>query len=142
MLDSCRHMQSIEFIERTIDLMALYKLNRFHWHLTEDQGWRIHMERTPNLGVTWEHTPALNDGKNPGLIQPTILKWPSGRTQILCRSRQKAQVTQTDALRLSHFNPCPEAELLSRGPYKRASFAPISRRIRRQMRGVKPYGDG
>jgi hexosaminidase len=41
MLDSCRHMQSIDFIKRTIDLMALYKLNRFHWHLTEDQGWRI-----------------------------------------------------------------------------------------------------
>lgn len=56
---------------------------------SEDQGWRIHLERTPDLGVTWERTPALNDGRNPGLIQPTILKWPSGRTQILCRSRQK-----------------------------------------------------
>jgi predicted neuraminidase len=40
--------------------------------------------------VTWERTPALNEGKDPGLIQPTILKWPSGRTQILCRSRQQA----------------------------------------------------
>lgn len=57
---------------------------------SEDHGWRIHMERTPDLGVTWERTPALNDGKDPGLIQPTILKWPSGRTQILNRSRQKA----------------------------------------------------
>jgi hypothetical protein len=57
---------------------------------TEDHGWQVHMERTPDLGATWERTPPLNDGKDPGLIQPTILKWPSGRTQILCRSRQKA----------------------------------------------------
>jgi len=56
---------------------------------SEDDGWRIHMEWTPDLGMTWKRTPALNDGRNPGLIQPTILKWPSGRTQILCRSRQK-----------------------------------------------------
>jgi predicted neuraminidase len=55
---------------------------------TEDRGWRVHMERTPDLGVTWEHTPALNDGRELGLIQPTILSWPSGRTQMLCRSKQ------------------------------------------------------
>ncbi|HKS35545.1 MAG TPA: sialidase family protein [Verrucomicrobiae bacterium] len=55
---------------------------------TEDSGWRIHVERTPDLGATWERTPALNDGREFGLIQPTILKWPSGKTQILCRSRQ------------------------------------------------------
>ncbi|HXT42181.1 MAG TPA: sialidase family protein [Candidatus Angelobacter sp.] len=55
---------------------------------TEDHGWQIHMERTPDFGQTWERTPSLNDGKNPGLIQPTILQWPSGRTQILLRSKQ------------------------------------------------------
>ena len=55
---------------------------------TEDQGWRIHMERTPDLGATWERTPPLNEGQTPGLIQPTILPWPSGKTQILCRSKQ------------------------------------------------------
>jgi len=55
---------------------------------TEDSGWRIHMERTADFGTTWEHTPPLNDGTKPGLIQPTILQWPSGKTQILCRSKQ------------------------------------------------------
>jgi len=55
---------------------------------TEDHGWRVHMEHTPDLGATWERTPPLNDGKEPGLIQPTILRWPSGKTQILCRSKQ------------------------------------------------------
>jgi len=56
---------------------------------TEERGWRVHMERTPDLGVTWERTPPLNDGRELGLIQPTILRWPSGRTQMLCRSKQE-----------------------------------------------------
>jgi len=55
---------------------------------TEDHGWRIHMERTLDLGTTWDRTPPLNDGIKLGLIQPTILQWPSGKTQILCRSKQ------------------------------------------------------
>ncbi len=59
---------------------------------TENEGWRIHLERTPDFGRTWERTPPLNDGKEYGLIQPTILRWPSGKTQILCRSRQRAIV--------------------------------------------------
>ena len=55
---------------------------------TEDRGWRIHMEHTTDFGATWDRTPPLNDGKASGLIQPTILQWPSGKTQILCRSKQ------------------------------------------------------
>jgi predicted neuraminidase len=55
---------------------------------TENEGWRIHMERMRDLGVSWERTPALNDPRVAGLIQPTILRWPSGGIQILCRSRQ------------------------------------------------------
>ena len=48
-LDVSRHFQPVAFVKRTIDLMALYKLNRFHWHLTDDQGWRIEIERYPRL---------------------------------------------------------------------------------------------
>jgi len=55
---------------------------------TEDNGWCVHMERTPDMGGTWERSAPLNDAKEFGLIQPTILKWPSGKTQVLCRSRQ------------------------------------------------------
>jgi len=55
---------------------------------TEDKGWRIHMEHTRDLGATWERTPPLNDGTEFSLIQPTILQWSSGKTQILCRSKQ------------------------------------------------------
>ncbi len=53
---------------------------------TEDKGWRVHMEISPDMGTTWERTGALNDGKNTAVIQPTILKYPQGKVQILCRS--------------------------------------------------------
>jgi hexosaminidase len=49
MLDSARHFQSPEFIARLIDWMALHKLNVLHWHLTDDQGWRIQILKYPKL---------------------------------------------------------------------------------------------
>ncbi len=48
-LDVGRHFYSVDFIKKYIDLMALYKLNTFHWHLTEDQGWRIEIKKYPKL---------------------------------------------------------------------------------------------
>lgn len=49
MLDSSRHMQSVEYIKQLIDVMALHKFNRLHWHLTDDQGWRIEISQYPRL---------------------------------------------------------------------------------------------
>ncbi len=49
MLDVCRHFFSVEFVKKYIDLMAAYKLNNFHWHLTDDQGWRIEIKKYPRL---------------------------------------------------------------------------------------------
>lgn len=49
MLDSGRHIQSVEYIKTLIDRMADLKMNRFHWHLTEDQGWRIEIKKYPRL---------------------------------------------------------------------------------------------
>lgn len=48
-LDVCRHSFPVDFIKRYIDLMAHYKFNTFHWHLTEDQGWRIEIKKYPKL---------------------------------------------------------------------------------------------
>lgn len=48
-LDVCRHFFGVDFIKRYLDQMARYKLNTFHWHLTEDQGWRIEIKRYPKL---------------------------------------------------------------------------------------------
>lgn len=49
MLDVGRHMFPVEFIKKYIDLMSRYKFNTFHWHLTEDQGWRIEIKKYPKL---------------------------------------------------------------------------------------------
>jgi hexosaminidase len=48
-LDVGRHFESKEFVKKYIDLLAHHKLNRFHWHLTEDQGWRIQIRKYPRL---------------------------------------------------------------------------------------------
>ena len=48
-LDSSRHFWSIDEVKRYLDVMAMYKLNRFHWHLTDDQGWRIEIQAFPLL---------------------------------------------------------------------------------------------
>jgi len=49
MLDSSRYIQSVEQIKRLLDQMARHKLNTFHWHLTDDQGWRLEIKRYPRL---------------------------------------------------------------------------------------------
>lgn len=49
MLDPCRHFLPVESVKKFIDLMALHKLNTLHWHLTEDQGWRIEIKQYPRL---------------------------------------------------------------------------------------------
>lgn len=48
-LDVSRHFMPVEFVKKWLDLMALQKLNRFHWHLTDDQGWRLALPRFPKL---------------------------------------------------------------------------------------------
>ena len=49
MLDEGRHFYGKEEIKKIIDVMSAYKMNRFHWHLTEDQGWRIEIKKYPKL---------------------------------------------------------------------------------------------
>ncbi|HRP58342.1 beta-N-acetylhexosaminidase [Agriterribacter sp.] len=49
MLDVCRHFFDLDFIKKYLDLLALHKINTFHWHLTDDQGWRIEIKKYPRL---------------------------------------------------------------------------------------------
>ena len=48
-LDVGRHFFSVDFIKKYIDMMSMLKMNTFHWHLTEDQGWRIEIKKYPKL---------------------------------------------------------------------------------------------
>ncbi len=50
-LDVGRHLFSVEFIKKYIDALAMLKFNTFHWHLTEDQGWRIEIKKYPKLNT-------------------------------------------------------------------------------------------
>jgi len=72
MLDCCRHMLSVEEIMRFLDAMALQKINVLHWHLTEDQGWRIEIKKYPKLteiGAWRAESPTYGD-RNTGDGQP------------------------------------------------------------------------
>lgn len=48
-LDCCRHFMTVKEIKQHLDIMSAYKLNKFHWHLSDDQGWRIETDQFPQL---------------------------------------------------------------------------------------------
>lgn len=47
--DPCRHFADVDYIKKHLDILSMYKINKFHWHLTEDQGWRIEIKKYPKL---------------------------------------------------------------------------------------------
>lgn len=69
-LDCSRHFFSVADVKKMLDVMAVYKLNRFHWHLTDDHGWRVEIKKYPLLtevgawrdGTMREHDMNSNDG--------------------------------------------------------------------------------
>ncbi|MDX9940759.1 MAG: family 20 glycosylhydrolase [Bacteroidales bacterium] len=74
-LDVARHFHPIEFIYKVIDQLAMHKLNVFHWHLTDDQGWRLEIKQYPKLTevgawrvdmshLHWDARPVVNDPEN------------------------------------------------------------------------------
>lgn len=66
MLDVARHFFSVEEIKRTLDILAMHKMNVFHWHLTDDQGWRIEIRKYPELTRTGSVRARTIIGKDPG----------------------------------------------------------------------------
>ena len=70
MLDSARHMQSEAFILQLLDYMAAHKLNVFHWHLVDDQGWRLEIKRYPRLTSVGAYRPQTMPPYQPNSIAP------------------------------------------------------------------------
>ena len=71
MLDSARHFQSVDEIKRLLDAMARHKLNTFHWHLTDDQGWRLQIRKYPELtAIGGCRIPAGDGGVDPRTGKP------------------------------------------------------------------------
>jgi hexosaminidase len=65
-LDVGRHFMPVDFIKKYIDYIALHKMNYFHWHLTEDQGWRIEIKKYPKLTVVGSERNGTITGRYPG----------------------------------------------------------------------------
>ena len=71
MLDSVRHFQPVSYVRQLIDRMAMEKLNTLHWHLTDDQGWRIQIDKYPRLtSVGAWRQPAGAAGTDPKTGKP------------------------------------------------------------------------
>jgi hexosaminidase len=65
LLDCGRHFMDKEFVKRYIDLLAYHKMNVLHWHLTEDQGWRIEIKKYPRLTEVGAWRTATRDSEQP-----------------------------------------------------------------------------
>lgn len=65
-LDVCRHFFPVSFVKQYIDYLALHKLNYFHWHLTDDQGWRIEIKKYPELTTVGGYRNGTIIGRFPG----------------------------------------------------------------------------
>lgn len=66
MLDVGRHTFSVDSIKRYIDILALHNINRFHWHLSDDQGWRLEIKKLPRLTEVGSQRPETVIGRNSG----------------------------------------------------------------------------
>ena len=67
MLDCSRHFWDVETIKEVLDILAMHKMNRFHWHLTEDQGWRIEIKKYPLLTKIGSKREQTTTGRNVGM---------------------------------------------------------------------------
>ena len=67
MLDCARHYFPLSFVKQYIDLMALHNMNTFHWHITDDQGWRIEIKKYPRLAQVGSKRDMTVLGRNSGI---------------------------------------------------------------------------
>ncbi|WAC40610.1 beta-N-acetylhexosaminidase [Pedobacter sp. SL55] len=118
-LDVGRHFFPLSFIKKYIDVMATYKLNNFHWHLTEDQGWRIEIKKYPRLTEVGASRNGTIIGVYPG----------SGGTD---NEVYKGYYTQEEAKEIvayaasKYINVIPEIELPGHGSAAIAAYPELS----------------
>ena len=106
MLDVSRHFFTVTEVERVLDLMALYKLNTFHWHLVDDQGWRIEIKKYPKL----TEIGAWRDGIGFGLDPTRTTRYDQdGRYGGFFTQAQIREVVAYAAAR--HITVVPEIEM-------------------------------
>lgn len=117
-LDVARHFFPVEFVKKYIDYLAYHKMNTFHWHLTDDQGWRIEIKKYPELTTTaaWRNGTII--GRYPGTGNDNI-RYGGFYTQDEVR-----EVVQYAADR--HINVVPEIEMPGHASAAIAAFPYLS----------------
>ena len=136
-LDVCRHFFPVRFVKKYIDILAMYKINTFHWHLTEDQGWRIEIKKYPRLTEI-----SSNRAETTGT---------AGRTAVSTRrtrSRRSSGTRRSATSRSCPRSRCPATPLAALAAYPELSctggpFEVMTqmgrsrgRLLRRQRRGL------
>ncbi len=101
-LDVARHYFPADFIYTYIDILALHGLNQFHWHLTDDQGWRFEVKGMPQLALKGQYRPNTVIGKNCGITDDTP-------EQGYYTQEEMRRIVQYAAER--HINIIPEIDL-------------------------------
>ncbi len=121
-LDVSRHFFGPEFIKEYIDLIAAYKMNIFHWHLVDDQGWRIEIKKYPNLTATgaWrvDHT-SIVWGSRPQAKEDEVANYGGYYTQ-----EQIKEIIQYAAIR--NVTIIPEIEMPGHVASAIASYPQLS----------------
>ncbi len=135
MLDVSRHFFSVAYIKKFLDVMAHFKFNRFHWHLTDDQGWRIEIKKYPKLQSIGAWRKPVDNIKNSEFIKDG--KYGGFYTQAEAR-----EIVAYAAER--HITVIPEIEMpghsiaalasyphlgCTEGPYEVAPFGEIKRDV-------------
>ena len=101
-LDVCRHFWTVDEVKTFIDMLALHNINNFHWHLTDDQGWRIEIKKYPRLTQVGAWRDSTVIGRNAG-------KWLHERHGGYYTQEQAREIVRYAAER--HINVVPEIEM-------------------------------
>lgn len=102
MLDVCRHFFTIDEVKQFIDMMALHNLNTFHWHLSDDQGWRIEIKKHPELREISSVRKETVIGRKPG-------KWDGKPHGGFYTQEEAKEIISYAAER--HINVIPEIDM-------------------------------
>ena len=113
-LDVCRHFFPVPVVKKYIDYLAAHKFNNFHWHLTEDQGWRIEIKKYPNLTQTGAYRNGTIIGRYPGKGNDNI-RYGGFYTQVEIK-----EIVQYAADR--YINVIPEIEMPGHATAALASY--------------------
>ncbi len=119
-LDVSRHFMPVSFVKRYIDLLAQYKFNQFHWHLTDDQGWRIEIKKYPKLTTVGQYRSESHEG-----VYSTVFKGDGRPVEGFYTQAEIKDVVAYAKAR--YINVIPEIELPGHASAALAAYPELGR---------------